>query len=101
MTDIMKLADEYATRSIKYGYESIYGESKRCVEVCKVEAEEARAVLQSAIERLELEASSYKVAWERICDSARDIVAERDALRSQLAISQLIETSQNLGLYDK
>lgn len=67
MTDIMKLADDYA--------ECMY---------LRREKHEARAALQSAIEALQAENERLKAQWAEWSDSLNSVMKQRNALRAQL-----------------
>jgi hypothetical protein len=54
-----------------------------------------------AIEALQSKIEAAKQLAQLNGEIAASLKEERDALKAQIALGQLIETSQNLGLYDK
>lgn len=75
MTDIMKLATDYAQACYNLANPDSYDAER---------AEEARAALQSAIEALQTECADHKENAVRNARIAVSIRAERDALQSKL-----------------
>jgi len=97
--ELMKLLDAYDEA------EELSWVNKDAPAQARAKLVDAIESLQAESERLKDESISYKIAWERICDAAKDIATERDALAAKLVLltkawqtqaERLVEIAQEL-----